>query len=247
MSRSSSPLRSEPHGSSCTSACARTAIFNWLYCAQAPRDGSCCGSRTPTIAALVPRRWSQAILDGHGLARPEARTKGPYFQSRARSTDTWRTRDRLLETGPRLPLTSATRRGRSACDSREGCEHPAAATFTYPRTCRSLPPKESRSRREHAGEPFAVRFEVPDGRVEWNDLVHGKTRRLDGRHQVEDFVILRSNGHAYLHAVGGVRRRRDEDHPRDPWRRPPLQHAQADPALRGAWVNGRARPSRTCR
>ncbi|MCU0623051.1 MAG: glutamate--tRNA ligase [Gemmatimonadaceae bacterium] len=51
-----------------------------------------------------------------------------------------------------------------------------------------------------AGEPFAIRFKVPDGTTEWMDLVHG--RIAFPNKDIEDFVILRSDGTPlYNHAV----------------------------------------------
>ncbi|MEP6836040.1 MAG: glutamate--tRNA ligase, partial [Gemmatimonas sp.] len=41
------------------------------------------------------------------------------------------------------------------------------------------------------GEPYAIRFKVPEGSTSWNDLVHG-TITFDNS-EIEDFVILRSD------------------------------------------------------
>ncbi len=42
------------------------------------------------------------------------------------------------------------------------------------------------------GKPYAVRFKVPDGITEFNDIVHGKT--AFNNLEIDDFVILRSDG-----------------------------------------------------
>lgn len=42
------------------------------------------------------------------------------------------------------------------------------------------------------GKPFAIRFKVPEGITEFDDLVHGKTSFSNSG--IEDFVILRSDG-----------------------------------------------------
>ena len=51
---------------------------------------------------------------------------------------------------------------------------------------------EEGDRRAAGGEPFAVRFRVPDGATAWRDMVHGDLRFDNG--EIEDFVILRSDG-----------------------------------------------------
>jgi len=51
---------------------------------------------------------------------------------------------------------------------------------------------EEAERRGEAGEPFAVRFRVPDGETCFTDLVHGDMRF--GNDDVDDLVILRSDG-----------------------------------------------------
>lgn len=63
--------------------------------------------------------------------------------------------------------------------------------FVYDRRCRGIAPDDS-DHRAAAGEPFALRFRVPDGVTGWDDLVHGPTS-FENRH-IEDFVLLRSDG-----------------------------------------------------
>ena len=46
--------------------------------------------------------------------------------------------------------------------------------------------------RAAAGEPFAIRFRVPDGVTTWQDLVHEEMGFQNG--EMEDLVILRTNG-----------------------------------------------------
>ena len=60
--------------------------------------------------------------------------------------------------------------------------------------------KDAEAAKLAAGEPFAIRFKVPDGTTEWMDLVHG--RIAFPNKDIEDFVILRSDGTPlYNHAV----------------------------------------------
>ena len=51
--------------------------------------------------------------------------------------------------------------------------------------------------REAAGRPRAVRFKVPAGVVTVEDIIHGPIE-FDNAH-IEDFVILRSDGHPTYH------------------------------------------------
>ena len=93
-------------------------------------------------------------------------------------------------------------------------------------------------------EPAAVRFRVPDGRRSgFDDSVRGDmTFDTD---VIGDPVILRSDGlPAYNFAV--VMTTRSWRHARDPRRRSHLEHAAADPDLRGAGLR-RPRCSRTSR
>ena len=46
--------------------------------------------------------------------------------------------------------------------------------------------------RAAAGEPYAIRFVVPDGDTVWEDLVHGEMRFRNA--EIDDLVILRSDG-----------------------------------------------------
>src|SRR5918992_6048136 len=63
--------------------------------------------------------------------------------------------------------------------------------FKYDRRCDRLPQKEV-ERRAAAGEPFTIRFRIPDGSTEWDDQVH--ERVAFPNKDIDDFVILRSDG-----------------------------------------------------
>ena len=62
--------------------------------------------------------------------------------------------------------------------------------YRYDRSCANLSPGESDSRA--ADEAFTVRFRVPEGTTEWDDLVHGPTRWPNA--EMDDFIVLRSDG-----------------------------------------------------
>jgi glutamyl-tRNA synthetase len=64
-------------------------------------------------------------------------------------------------------------------------------SWIYPRTCRGIPHADS-ERRAAAGEPFAIRLRAPEGRIAWDDAVHGDTG-FEGD-LLEDLVIVRTDG-----------------------------------------------------
>jgi glutamyl-tRNA synthetase len=68
--------------------------------------------------------------------------------------------------------------------------------WRYDRTCCALTP-DATAARERAHTPRAIRFRVPDGTMAFDDLVHGPIA-FDNS-QLEDFVILRSDGHPTYH------------------------------------------------
>jgi glutamyl-tRNA synthetase len=160
---------------------ARTALFNWL---EARREGGAFILRVEdTDQARSSPEMTRAILDGMrwlGLDWDE----GPYFQSEG--IDRHRSQAlELLEKGLAYrdfvsPEALAAIREE---DPDRALRHPR-------RQAEALGEEESRARAE-AGEPFAIRFRVPDGVVEWNDRVHGETR-FDAR-EIEDLVILRAD------------------------------------------------------
>ena len=92
--------------------------------------------------------------------------------------------------------------------------------------------------------PFTVRFRVPEGETAWDDLVHG--RIAFPNKDIEDFVVLRSDGTPIYNLAVVSDDIAMAHHARDARRRPHLQHAEADPALPGA-RRARCRSSRTCR
>ena len=68
--------------------------------------------------------------------------------------------------------------------------------WSYDRTCRALDRGEI-DRREAAARPRAVRFLVPEGRTAFHDVVRGQ---IEFDHaNLEDFVLLRSDGHPTYH------------------------------------------------
>ena len=94
---------------------------------------------------------------------------------------------RLLETGAAyrdFTPASEIERLRAEAEAR-------GDAFRFDRSMAMLSDAETAAKLA-AGEPYAIRFMVPDGVTEWHDLVH--ERIAFPNKDIEDFVILRSDG-----------------------------------------------------
>src|SRR5690554_4992880 len=163
---------------------ARTALFNWLF---ARRHGGVFVLRIEdTDRERSSEEMTRAILDGMewlGLDWDE----GPFHQADGLERHR-RDALRLLETGHAY---------RCFCTPEELAAKRAAAegrqeAFRYDRHCHLTVSEEEAAHRAEAGQPFTVRFRVPEGRTEWDDAVHGRVS-FDNA-DIEDFIILRSDG-----------------------------------------------------
>ncbi len=162
---------------------ARTALFNWLH---ARRTGGVFILRIEdTDAARSSEEMVREILEGLawlGITHDE----GPFLQSTFRDEHV-RKAGRLLEEGKAYRCFCSTEelaRRREAAPERN-------VAWKYDRRCLAVDQETSRGRAA-SGEPFCVRFRVPDGRTGYHDLVHGETR-FDNA-DIEDFVLLRTDG-----------------------------------------------------
>ncbi len=163
---------------------ARTALFNWLL---ARRHGGVFVLRIEdTDRERSSEEMTRAILEGMewlGLNWDE----GPFHQ--ADGVERHR-RDalRLLETGQAY---------RCFCTQEELTEKRARAegaqqAYRYDRNCMLTVSPEEAEQRAAAGQPYTVRFKVPEGVTAWDDAVHGRLE-FDNA-DIEDFIILRSDG-----------------------------------------------------
>jgi glutamyl-tRNA synthetase len=176
---------------------ARTALFNWLY---ARHHG---GTFVLRIEDTDVERSSEEMVEGIlvglrwlGLDWDEGPFVGgphePYFQSGR------------LEHYRALAQQLAAQ-GHAYYDYRTADEITAARTavergesddWAHHRASRDLDPAQVAAY-EAEERPRAIRFRVPDGTTTVHDVVHGDIT-FDHAH-IEDFVILRSDGHPTYH------------------------------------------------
>ena len=106
--------------------------------------------------------------------------------------DIVRWRERLLASGHAYYCYCTTEEIKA---KREAAEK-AGGAWMYDRTCLALTGDQIAAN-ERAGKSRAVRIKVPDRTVRFDDLVHGPIE-FDAS-AIEDFVILRSDGHPTYH------------------------------------------------
>jgi glutamyl-tRNA synthetase len=175
---------------------ARTALFNWLY---ARRHG---GRFVLRIEDTDVERSSdemvEGILDGLrwlGLDWDEGPHVGgpyePYFQSQ-RLEHYRAMAERLVVDGHAYNCYCTPEEIKA---KREAAELTGGA-WRYDRTCYGLPADEIAAR-ERQKLPRAIRVKSPERPIRFDDLVHGPIE-FDGA-LIEDFVILRSDGHPTYH------------------------------------------------
>jgi glutamyl-tRNA synthetase len=161
---------------------ARTALFNWLYARH--NDGKFLLRIEDTDKLRSTDESTRAIFDGMewlGLDWDEEVVYQGANLERHRADAL-----RMLESGAAYrcfctPEELEERRKTSA-SSKEA--------FKYDRRCDRLTSDEVQQRLD-AGDPFVVRFRIPEGTTEWDDMVH--ERIAFPNKDLDDFVILRSN------------------------------------------------------
>jgi glutamyl-tRNA synthetase len=175
---------------------ARTALFNWLFARRHGgtfilriEDTDAERSSDAMVAGILESmRWLDLTWDeGPGVGGPHA----PYFQSQRF--------DRHRQFAAELLASGRAYKCYCAQDllkeKREAAER-AGGGWKYDRTCLNLGAEEQQ-RLEASGVEPALRFKVPEGKTAYTDHVRG---RIEFDHaQIEDFVILRSNGLPIYH------------------------------------------------
>ena len=180
---------------------ARTALFNWLF---ARRHG---GSFILRIEDTDTERSSAemvtGILDGMGWLRLDwdegpgiGGPHAPYFQSQRYDRHRAAAAS-LVAAGRAYYCYCSAERLR---EERERAEARGEA-WQYDRRCLHLTPEEIAAN-EAARLPHAIRFKVPSGKTAFDDVVHGHIE-FDAAH-IEDFVIVRSDGHPIYHLSASV-------------------------------------------
>ena len=162
---------------------ARAALFNWLL---ARKEG---GSFILRIEDTDRQRSTEAHTEAvlHGLTWLGLDwDEGPFFQSdglaRHRADAL-----RLLDEGKAYRDFTTVELLKAEAE-RRGLQE----TRRLPRTLAEEVSPEEAARRTAAGDPFAVRFRVPEGDTVWEDLLHQELRFANA--DIEDLVVLRSDG-----------------------------------------------------
>ncbi len=175
---------------------ARTALFNWLFARH--YGGAFVLRIEDTDVERSSDEMVEGILDGLrwlGLEWDEGPRIGgphePYFQSGR--LDRYRAMaDRLVKSGAAYYCYCTPDELKA---KREPAER-AGEAWRYDRTCCRLSAADIAAR-ERGRMPRAIRFRVPETKTSFRDLVHGRIE-FDGAN-IEDFVILRSDGHPTYH------------------------------------------------
>ncbi|MCK5436959.1 MAG: glutamate--tRNA ligase [Desulfobulbaceae bacterium] len=164
---------------------ARTAIYNWLFARKHN------GKFILRIEDTDTERSTQESIDGilNGLKWLGIFwDEGPYFQSEF-ANEHIETADKLLASGHAYKCFCT----KEELESKREAAAAAKGDYRYDRTCRNLT-SEQVAAKEEQGLPYVVRFKVADsdGTVGFTDKVLGRIERAYD--DIEDFVIVRSNG-----------------------------------------------------
>jgi glutamyl-tRNA synthetase len=161
---------------------ARTALFNWLYARKL--GGDFLLRIEDTDRNRSTDESTRAIFDGLawlGLDWDEE----VVFQG-ANLARHQRDGARLLESGAAYrDFTPQAEIERLRAEAEKG-----GGAFKFDRSMAELSERETAEKLAR-GEPFAIRFKVPEGTTEWDDVVHG--RIAFPNKDIEDFVVLRSD------------------------------------------------------
>lgn len=164
---------------------ARTAIYNWLFARK--HRGKLILRIEDTDAERSTEESIKGIIEGLEWLGVDW-DEGPYFQSEF-AAEHLAAAQRLLAEGHAYKCFCS----KEELEARREAAAAAKADYRYNGACRDLSPAEVEAK-EAAGLPAVIRFKVPqnEGSVAFNDLVYGGIER--NYRDIEDFVIVRSNG-----------------------------------------------------
>ncbi|MCX8044015.1 MAG: glutamate--tRNA ligase [Desulfobacterota bacterium] len=164
---------------------ARTALYNWLFARK--HNGVFILRIEDTDTDRSTQASIDEILDGLrwlGITWDE----GPYFQSHF-IAEHQKAAQQLLERGHAYKCFCT----KEELEAKRDEALRKKIDYKYDKACRKLSPQEIKER-EKQEIPYVVRFKVPesDGSVVFDDLVYGRIEKKYA--DIEDFVILRSDG-----------------------------------------------------
>jgi len=164
---------------------ARTAIYNWLFAKK--HGGKLVLRIEDTDADRSTKESIEGIIDGLtwlGIDWDE----GPYFQSDY-ANDHAETAEKLLQSGHAYKCFCT----KEELEAKREIAKANKGDYRYDKTCRHLSAEEIKAKEEQ-GVPYVIRFKVPEepGSITFTDMVYGQIER--SYNDIEDFVIVRSNG-----------------------------------------------------
>jgi len=164
---------------------ARTAIYNWLFARK--HRGKLILRIEDTDAERTTAEAIDGIIDSLewlGIDWDD----GPYFQS-DHAEEHMDVARKLLATGHAYKCFCPV----EELEAKRQAAMAAKQTYQYDRACLHLTGAEVEEK-ERQGVPHVIRFRVPerDGAVVFHDKVYGAMERRYS--EIEDFVIVRSNG-----------------------------------------------------
>lgn len=164
---------------------ARTALFNWLFAQKT--GGKLILRIEDTDVERFTEESIQGIIEGLkwlGITWDE----GPYYQSRF-INEHLEAAQKLLESGHAYKCFCT----KEELETKRQAAMEQKSDIKYDGTCRHLTP-EVVAEKEAAGIPYTIRMKVSRGKgsVSFEDIVYGK---IEYKYEdIEDFVIVRSNG-----------------------------------------------------
>jgi glutamyl-tRNA synthetase len=162
---------------------ARTALFNWLWARKT--GGKFLLRIEDTDKARSTDESTQAIF--HGLEWLGLDWDEDVVYQGANVARHKADAELLVKNGSAyLDFTTVAELERLRADA-DARKEP----FRFDRRMAAWTPEDVRQKQE-AGEPYTIRFRVPDGTTAWDDVVHG--RIAFANKEIEDFIILRSDG-----------------------------------------------------